>query len=148
MISLSGILLSLVAIGVAFYSPIASWIILGVGGCLLLLILIGAKSKKYEYQDGLSPKANEMIQKFGHYYAMPFAGSAFSGAASALVMAGWVVVIVGAFQSFWIGFALMIVNQFFCGWLSRAFNPSKFLVDDTERLAHQEIIEWIQNRSA
>jgi hypothetical protein len=146
MISLSGIALSLTAIVTAFFSPIAAWTIIGFGGGFLLLILIGAKSKKQQYQSGLSPKANDMINKFGHYYAMPFASSAFSAAASALVMAGWVIAIIGAFKGFWIGFVLMIVNQFLCGWLSRSFNPTKFLVDEDERLAHLEVTEWMQNQ--
>ena len=146
MISIFFILLSLVAIITAFSSPQTAWIILGAAAIGLLLILLGAKNRKIPHVPELSGTANEMMQKFGHYYSMPVAGAAFSGAASGVLLAGAIVAIIGFFSSYWIGFLFMAVNWICMGLISRAFNPTQFLVDVGEQQAHDEIIEWIQSR--
>lgn len=131
---------------VAFFSVTLGWIILWIPTAFLLIRLFGVKQKKWQYIPELSETANQMLQKFGNYYAMPFAGRDFSACANTLMFAGAAVAIIGVFKGFWWGIAIGIVNWFVMGMVSRAFNPANFLVDPTEKMAHKEIISYITAR--
>lgn len=78
------ILFSLGSVIVAFFSIMYGWIIFGVPSLILLITLFSLKQKGWEYIEELSPSANEMLQKFGHFYAMPFAARDFSASATTL----------------------------------------------------------------
>src|SRR3990172_4601023 len=77
---------------------------------------------------------------------IPIAGRDFSASASTLAIAGGVIVIVGLFKGFWWGIGIGILNWFVMGMVSRAFNPSYFLVDYSEQKAHEEIISYIMRK--
>lgn len=140
---LIAIALSLVAIVTAFFSVLWSWVVIAVPIAILLVTLISLKQKRWKHISELSEPANAMLQKYGHYYTMPFAGRDFSAAASTLMFAGVVVAVIGAFKGFWWGFAIAVVNWLVMGLVSKAFNPSNFIADPMERLAHEEIISFI-----
>lgn len=140
------ILVCLAGIITEFYSIMWGWLVLGAPSAYLLITLFGVKAKKWQRIPELSEPANQMLQKFGHYYAMPFAGSDFSASASTLMVASAVVAIIGAFRGFWWGIGIGIVNWFLMGYVSRAFNPTHFLLDQSEQIAHEEIIAYITER--
>jgi len=146
MIQIVTIIFSLISILVSFFSPLWGWIILALPFLFLIITLLILKQKKWSYVPELSPKANEMIGKFGHFYNMPFAGRDFSASVSTLMFAGIILAIIGLFHKFWWGIAIGAVNYFGMAFVSRAFNPSLFLVDDEERFAHEEIISFIQQK--
>jgi hypothetical protein len=146
MIQIVIIIFSLVSIVVSFFSPLWGWIILALPFLFSIITLLSLKQKKWSYVPELSPKANEMIRKFGHFYNMPFAGRDFSASASTLMLAGVILAVTGLFHKFWWGIAIGAVNYFVMAFVSRAFNPSIFLVDDEERFAHEEIISFIQQK--
>lgn len=146
MIQIVTIIFSTISILVSFFSPLWGWIILALPSGFLLLTLLGLKQKKWAYVPDLSPKANEMLRKFGHFYNMPFAGRGFSASASTIMFAGAILAIIGLFRGFWWGIAIGLANWFIVGFVSRAFNPTLFLVDDEERFAHEEIISFIQQK--
>jgi hypothetical protein len=137
------IVLSLVAIVTAFFSVLWAWVVLAVPIALLLITFMGLKQKRWKHIPELSEPANAMLQKFGHYYTMPFAGRDFSASSSTLMFAGAVIAVIGAFKGFWWGFAIAVANWIVMGFLSRAFNPTNFIVDPLERLAHEEVISFI-----
>jgi hypothetical protein len=87
-----------------------------------------------------------MLQKFGHFYAMPFGGRDFSASASTLMPAGIVVAIVSALKGFWLGIGIAIINWFLMWIVAKAFNPTNFLAYYEEQSAHEEIIEFIQRK--
>jgi hypothetical protein len=140
------ILICLAAVITEIFSVLWGWVILAIPSSLLLLTLFGVKQKKWQYIPELSETANQMLQKFGHFYAMPFAGRDFSASASTLMFAGAAIGIISAFKGFWWGIAIGILNWLLMSFVSRAFNPTNFLVDPLEQMGHEEIIEWIKER--
>ncbi|MFA4829536.1 MAG: hypothetical protein WC855_12535 [Thermodesulfovibrionales bacterium] len=139
-------LICLAAVITEFFSVLWGWVILAVPSAFLLLTLLGVKQKKWQYIPELSEMANQMLQKFGHYYAMPFAGRDFSASATTLMFAGAAIAIIGVFKGFWWGIGIGVINWFLMGFISRAFNPTNFLVDPLEQMGHEEIIAWITER--
>jgi hypothetical protein len=140
------ILTCVAAVITEFFSVMWGWIILGVPSAFLLVTLIGVKQKRWQRIPELSEAANQMLQKHGHYYAMPFAGRDFSASASTLMFAGAAVAIIGAFKGFWWGIGIGVINWFVMGTVSKAFNPTNFLADPIEQMAHEEIISYIMDR--
>jgi hypothetical protein len=146
MIQVIAILLSLAAIVAELFSVLWGWIILALPSAFLITALLGAKRKKLARIPELSELANDMLQKYGHFYTMPFAARDFSSAASTLMFAGAVVAIVGAFKGFWWGIGIGIVYWFVMGLVARLFNPTNYLVDPAEMVVHEEIVSWISKR--
>lgn len=112
----------------------------------LLITLLSLKQKKWPYIPELSEAANQMFQKFGHYYTKPFAGRDFSASATTIMFGGVVLSIIDIFKGFWWGIGIGIINWFVMGLVSRAFNPTNSLVDPIEQMGHKEIIEWIMKK--
>lgn len=146
MAQLIAIVLSLAAIVTAFSSFLWAWVVLAVPITLLLVTFVGLKQKRWKHIPELSEPANAMLQKYGHYYTMPFAGRDFSASSSTLMFAGVVVAAIGAFKGFWWGLAIAAVNWIVMGFLSKAFNPTNFIADPIERIAHEEVISFIMAR--
>jgi hypothetical protein len=74
MVQMLAVLVGLASVGISFFSPPWAWAPLLVAAAALLLTLFGAKRQRWRQIDELSPQANAMLQRFGHYYSMPFAG--------------------------------------------------------------------------
>ena len=134
------------AIITEFFSILWGWLVLAFPVVFLLIRLFGVKQKKWQYIPDLSAEANHMLQKFGHYYAMPFANRDFSASASTIMFTGVAIAIIGIFKGFWWSVGIAILNCFLMGFISRAFNPTNFLVDESEQLAHEEIISYIMEK--
>lgn len=147
MFQMLAIIISIGSIGWAFYSPIWAWSPLICFIAFLLFMLFGVKKKKWRYVDTLSPDANQMLQRFGHYYAMPFAGRDFSGAASTIQFAGVAVGIVGALNNFYWGLGAAVVGWLSLGAIAVAFNPSNFIRGTDLEAAHNEVIAWMMDQS-
>ena len=143
MAQLIAIALSLVAIVTAFFSALWAWVVLAVPIALLLVTFMGLKQKRWKHIPELSEAANAMLQKYGHYYTMPFAGRDFSASSSTLMFAGAAIAVIGAFKGFWWGLVVALANWLVMGLLSKAFNPTSFIADPLERLAHEEVISFI-----
>lgn len=139
------ILFSIVAIIVAFFDPIWSWSILGIPAIWLFFMFYAVRPRELEEISELSPKANEMLEKFGHYYSRPFGARDISASASTILFTSVIVAIIGLFMSFGQGIIIGIVFYAGMSFLSRQFNPANFLVDKKERAAHEEIIAYIKD---
>lgn len=144
MINLIVLLISFIALVASFFSIEVGWIIISIPNLYLLLTLLMLKQKKWDYVSELSENANIMLKKFGHFYAMPFAGRDYSSSASVLMYAGAIISLVGIFYDFWWGIGIGVLNWFIMGFVSRAFNPTLFLVDYEEEIAHNEIITFLE----
>jgi len=132
----------------SFFQPIWAWIPLSAAGLLLLIILFSIKLKKWQYVDELSSSANEMLQKFGNFYSMPFASRDFSAACSTIQFAAVAVGIVDAFNGFWWGLGLAVIFWFVLGPTAMAYNPTNFIQNEPMlRMAHEEVIEWVMSRT-
>ena len=146
MFRLASVLLGLIAVALAFAAMAWSWIPFAIGFSGLLVAYLAAHRREFGPVPELSEAANEMVRKFGHYYVFPKGSDDVSGAASGLQLAGLVVGIVAIFDSNWFmtGFcALVWLAGVFFG---RQFNPTRFLVDDQERRAHQEVLAFVRAR--
>lgn len=143
MAQLIAIVLSLVAIVTAFFSSLWAWVVLAVPIALLLITFMGLKQRRWKHIPELSEPANAMLQKYGHYYTMPLAGRGFSASSSTLMFAGAAIAVIGAFKGFWWGLAIALANWLVMGFLSKAFDPTNFIADPLERLAHEEVISFI-----
>lgn len=144
MFQLTTIVLSLVAIAISFFSLIVAWAVLAVATTPLLVMLVGVKQKRYKNIPELSEAGNAMMQKFGHYYTMPAAGRDCSASASTIAFSGIAIAVIGAFNGFWWwGWSIAGINWLLMGLVARAFNPSHYLADSSERLAHEEVVSFI-----
>ncbi len=146
MIQMIVILICLAAIGTELYSVLWGWVILAVPAVFLIVTLSVVKLKKWQHIPELSKTANQLLQKFGHYYVMPVAGQDVSASASTLMLASAAIAIISAVRGFWWGIGLGAINFIVMGLISRAFNPSRFLADPRGQKAHEEIIEWITKK--
>lgn len=148
MTQIIAILISILSFVWSFFNPVWAWVPLVISGLTLLVVLLGVKQKKWRHIDELSEAANQMLQKFGHYYSMPFAGRDFSAACSTIQFGAVGVGIVGAFFGFWWGLGLAVLFWFALGPAAMAFNPVNFIQGEpTLRFAHDEVIEWIMSQS-
>jgi hypothetical protein len=148
MLQILAILLSLAAAAWAFFDPVFAWIPIGVACATLLFVWTGVRGTEWEYVPELSARANDLLRKFGHYYLMPFTGRDFGSAASTLQFSGAPVGIIGAINDFWWGLALAGLLFVTLGPAAMAFNPSVFLREPDDHLAHAEIIAWMRRRRA
>lgn len=146
MVQIIVILFCLAAVITELFSVLWGWVVLALPAMFLLVTLLSVKQKKWAHIPELSYNANRMLQKFGHYYAMPFAGRDFSASASTLMFAGVAVAIIGIFKGFWWGIGIAVINWYLMAHVARAFNPTNFLGNDRERMAHDEIISYIMKR--
>jgi len=138
--------LALAAVVTAFFNPIWAWAFLAVPLAWILWTWLVLRLRQPAPLPEVSITANELLRKFGHYYAYPFAGAAYSSAASGLTMASMAVALIGICKGFWWGLAIGAVIYSSAAFLARQFNPTNFLVDDRERVAHEELVDAIRAR--
>ena len=144
MIQMAAIVLSIGAFVWSFFSPVWAWTPLVAGVLWLGIVLWALKQQKWKHIEELSPVANELLQRFGHFYTKPFAGRDASAATSTLQFAAVAVSISCAVQGFWWGLAIAAVFWFGLAPVAFQFNPTHFLKDPIQQAAHQEVISWIQ----
>ena len=137
---------ALIGVILSFWYPVEAWILIGIAEAVIIIVLFGQKTRKWKHVPELSQDANEMLQKFGHFYAMPFAGREFSSSASAFQLSSIVIGIICGFKFLWWGVGIAVANMFLMAYVSRAFNPTQFLLDERERIAHEEVISYITSK--
>ena len=143
------IIIALVSVILCFiFHPIWGWIPIAVVDLIICIQLWAAKQKyKFNYISDLSPEANELLQRYGHYFAMPFASKDFSASAATSQFAGIALAIVGLFKSFWWGIALAVGNWFLMGFVAVSLSPVSLLVKSPSlQIAHDEIVEYITSQ--
>lgn len=137
------------AVVAAFFSPAAAWGILILPVCFVLLMAASVKGQKWKNVPELSSTANALLQRHGHFYAMPHASRNFSSASSGIQFAAAAIAIIGAVRGTWWGILLAAVLWFVMAAVARKLNPTVFLedpaADPAERAAHNEIIEFISS---
>ncbi len=144
-------LFCIASIVVCFFSRMWSWIILALPFIYLLTqALVVRIAYRWKHIPELSPEANRLFQRYGHFYLMPFAGRDFSSASSAVCIAGLIISIVGLFFHFWWGILLGVITLAVCGRLARYYNPSMFMesLSNSEKQAHEEIVSFLSERRA
>ncbi len=140
--------LALLAIVLAFFSTIVAWValLLPAGYLLAIYCLFKGRGPRNSIPE-LSPRANELLVKFPHFYANPFANRTISGAAGTFALAGVIVAVIGCYRGFWWGLLMGLVNLGVMTRLANAFEPTKFLRGDSEKEAHNEIMTHFGNKA-
>lgn len=141
------IVLCLASIIWAFFSPFWAWCPIVLVGLVLLVNLFGLKIQEWNYVEDLSPSANEILQKFGHYYRMPFACRDFSAAASTIQFVGIVLGIVGVFKGFYWGIGLGALFYIVFAIVAKEYNPTNFIQGTPIEISHQEVLDWLEQKS-
>ena len=146
MIQVCILLVSGLAIITGIFSVLWGWIILCFPIIFVLIILLTVKVKRWKDIPELSERANQLFQRYGHYYTMSFAGRDFSSSASTLMFAGAAIAVIGAFKGFYWGIGLGAMNWLVMGFVAKAFNPTIFLTDPLDKMAHEDIIAYIKQK--
>jgi hypothetical protein len=139
------IIVGLLSITISFWSLFWSWLIFGTAESIIISIFFGVKSKKWKYIPELSDEANVLFQKYGHFYTMPFAARDFSSSASGYELMSIVLAVICGFKGAWWCIAVAIANIAIMGFIARNFNPTPFITDPLERIAHAEVIDYMNS---
>lgn len=142
------IIIALVSIFLSFvFHPIWGWIPIAVADLFICIELLAIKQKyKFEYIPDLSPEANELLQSYGHYFAMPLASKDFSASAATSQFAGIAIAIIDVFKTFWWGIAFAAGNWFLMGFIAISFSPVSLLANSpTLQVIHEEVVEYINS---
>lgn len=132
------------ALVVVFFSRVAAWLVLALPLAHLTFTAFAIRIQpKPKPRPELSPDANRLFQQWTQYYIRPFAGADFSASSSGVGLTATVLAITGCFFQFWIGIAFGVLVYFLTVYYARLFNPTNFLTSDMDRLAHQEVIQFI-----
>ena len=146
MIQIIVLFLAVVAFVVSFFSLLGGWLILGLPAAYFCLTLGLIRLKRYQIFPELSDRANQLLRRYGHFYLYPFASRDFSSSASTLSFAAIPVCVVGLFKGFWIGIAITIGYYFLLAFVASRYNPMPFFTSLDDKLAHEELVGFIQER--
>lgn len=149
MIQMVTIFIAVVSLVLSFVThPLWAWIPIILVDLIICIQLWAVKLKyRFNYIPGLSPEANELLRRYGHYFAMPFASKDFSASAATSQFAGIVIAIIGLFKSFWWAIALAAGNWFLMGFVAVSLSPVSLLAKSPAlQIRHDEIVEYITSQ--
>ncbi len=116
---------------------------------LVISVQLWAVKNKYRFKSiaDMSPEANALLQRYGHYFAMPFASKDFSASAATSQFAGIVIAIICLYKNFWWAIAFAIGNWFLMGFIATVLSPASLLAKSPAlQIAHDEIVEHINSQ--
>jgi hypothetical protein len=127
--------------------PAWAWIPIILADLVISINLWVAKQKyRFKYLPDLSPEANDLLQRYGPYFAMPFASKDFSASAATCQFAGIIIASIGLFRGFWLAIALAVANWFLMGLVAVSLSPVSLLARSTAlQIAHDEVVEYIHS---
>lgn len=137
-------LVGLIAIATAIFNPLAAWLLYVCPVAYLVYLRWSVSKSRWKPVPELSDRANALLKQFGHFYAMPFAGNDFSGAASGLAFIGPAIAVAGLYQGSWRGIPVGVVSYFVLVTLAQFFNPTQFYKDEADRDAHEELVSYAE----
>jgi hypothetical protein len=123
-----------------FVSPWLGWAVLEVPLFFCMIVLIAVKRNRLRKYECLSPEANKLLQKYGHYYDRPHAATAFGHFTAALVTGVIALGVIDWYHQFYTGICIAIPTFFLCGHLTNNFLPSLIVRTDENISAHTEIL--------
>ena len=128
--------------------PIWGWIPIAIVDFIIGISLLVAKQNyRFKHIPDLSPEANDLLQHYGHYYAMPANCKDLSGSTTISAFTGIIIAVIGIFKGFWWGIALAIGNWFLMGFIGTRLTPFHWINSPSLKTAHDEICKYIVNRN-
>ncbi len=149
MIQIVTILIAVVSVILSLViHPVWGWMPIFLVDLVICIQLWAVKQKyRFNYIPDLSPEANELLQSYGHYFAMPFASKDLSASAATSQFAGIVIAIIGLFKSFWWAIALAAGNWFLMGFVAVSLSPVSLLAKSPAlQIVHDQIVEYITSQ--
>ena len=139
------IIMALVSIILCFiFHPIWGWMPIAIVDFIIGFLLLAAKQNyRFKHIPDLSPEANDLLQHYGHYYAMPANCKDLSGSAVISEYTGVIIAIIGIFKGFWWGIALAIGNWFLVGFIDVSLVPWHWINFPSRKKIHNEICKYI-----
>ncbi|MFN8360456.1 MAG: hypothetical protein U0264_11130 [Candidatus Kapaibacterium sp.] len=140
------------AVVTTFYSITIAWVI-----CLIPTVLLCFFKYSYarfdtKYIDELSPSANQMLRKFGHFYRFPRTSYDLGRAALYQGYGVMFVVIFSLNKANWLFLIFGIANYFLMSILIHFFDPHVYLSATKENrdevAAHEEVVEFLRYKLA
>ena len=131
-----------------FTKPIYAWITIFVFAIYLLITLWSVRrSYRYKYLKELSYEANDLLEKYWHYFAAPFGCRDYSASAATSQFGGVAVAIACMIQGFWLAVAFAIINWFIMGYVAISFSPIAIVRKDQKlQIAYNEIVDFFANQ--
>lgn len=150
------VLFCLVAVVAEFYLKIW-WAIsvLLIPSILILIILSRVIAETWKTDPSLSDSAKDMLQRFGHFYYMPYAATSFSNSSFFIRLTAILIIAISWYRSSfmhyddgfeWYHSLILAIIWFVFGEVQRAFDPRKSLNDESVKSAHAEIVRWIKKK--
>lgn len=145
MIEFVSTLFGIAALVASLGAPVAGWLILALPEAWLILTLVSLKRRNWpDIPSLVMPNAREMLLRHGHFYHLPLASRSYSASASRLMFFGVLVAGVGCLRGFWWGLGLGVINYIAMALIAPEFDPTRFIDDPMDRLAHDEIIQCVE----
>lgn len=142
------VIVAVVSLVLCFFAhPAWAWLPIALVDLFICVQFWLAKQRyRFSYIPNLSPAANELLRRYGHYFATPFASKDFSASAATSQFAGIIIAVVGAFRTFWWGIAFGAANWFVMGAIAVSLSPVRILADKPAlQLAYNEVTEYIKS---
>ncbi|MDL1969822.1 MAG: hypothetical protein LWW94_02395 [Candidatus Desulfofervidaceae bacterium] len=126
------------------YPSFMGWPPIGLIDFIIAVTLLVEKQKyRFTHIPELSSEANELLQRYGHYFAMPFASKDFSASAATSQFAGVIIAIIGL----WWAALLGVANWCLMGIIACSLSPVSLLAEKPElRIVHDEVIGFLQQQ--
>jgi hypothetical protein len=134
------------AVLLSLVNPLFGWIFLAIPGGYLWWMLRRVRHLRPQQNLHLSPLGQDLVNRYGHFYAIPWAGESFGGGASILALSSLILGAVNIMQGFWWGIGLALLGGLVFGNLARNFNPTRYL-SGIESEVHHEILNQVLSGS-
>ena len=137
-------LLYFVAVGFVGYQHLLwGWLLLLPPSLFVLLMLVSTAIGKPDHVPELSDEANRLFRTNYPHYRFRHASVIFAHTAILCWMTSFVLAAFGCFRGFWWGIPIAIATVFVMGTVANIFNPNYRLTTPGEKLAHQELIDFL-----
>ena len=143
------IIIVIISIILSFVThPAWGWLPIALVEIIICVQLWAAKHKyRFNYISNLSSEANDLLQRYGHFFASPFASKDFSASAATSQFAGIALAVIGIFRSFWWGVAFCAANWCVMGVVAVSLSPaSKLAKNPALQIVHDEVIKFINSK--
>lgn len=149
MIQIVTIFIAVVSLILSFIVyPLWAWIPIVLVDIVICIQMLAVKQKyRFNYIPGLSPEANDLLRRYGHYFAMPLASKDFSASSATIQFSGIAIAIIGLFRGFWWAIALAAGNWFLMGFVAVSLSPLSLLAKSPAlQIVHDEVVEYITSQ--
>ncbi len=146
MVQIMSILLAVIATAIFFFSKTAALVIYLIPMSYLIANLWVLRKIRGKPAPELSEGANNLITRYAHWYTYPNTAKDNGAAARSLVFFGVIFGVLSYLYSFTWGLVAAVIAIPVMLFVSRKVDPIRYLTDEAQKKAHQEIVAFILKR--